>query len=281
MVPQLSSQARDFVDEAVAQELPFPAAERERIRRGVLAAVGVLGTTATTSATARAALAAGKSMAGAVSAGGGVAPGAGFAATGKTLLWLCSGFVVGLGGLAVAEVAFTPGVAMPPRAPVPAASVIDVAGKHGPIRARESAVLAPAGSPAPEAAPPSSLRLPSPHPGGPARPAPPPPPHADPTSPARSSLADELTLLERVQTELRAGRGSEALRLLDGSEDAATNVLLNERLTAEVIAACQEGDQQRARRAAEALVARSPDSPAAERVRTSCAFRVVPGQGDE
>ncbi|MGC4087789.1 MAG: hypothetical protein QM756_07810 [Polyangiaceae bacterium] len=88
-------------------------------------------------------------------------------------------------------------------------------------------------------------------------------------------LVQELTLLEKVQTELRAGRGAQALALLDSSATPAGGQLQAERLAAEVFAACQAGDVGRARNAARSFLSRYPASPASGRVRGSCAGEEV------
>ncbi|HWA75391.1 MAG TPA: hypothetical protein VG937_23800 [Polyangiaceae bacterium] len=87
-----------------------------------------------------------------------------------------------------------------------------------------------------------------------------------------STLAPELALLERVQSELRSGNGRRALELLDRSSiDVAHSQLGAERLAAEVFAACQAGDLERVRRASSRFLKEFPNSPSAARVRASCA----------
>jgi len=88
--------------------------------------------------------------------------------------------------------------------------------------------------------------------------------------PQKSPLVQELTLLENVQSELRAGHGAAALRLLDGSSFPEGGQLQAERLAAEVFASCQAGDAERARTAARLFLRRYPSSPASGRVRGSC-----------
>jgi hypothetical protein len=84
-----------------------------------------------------------------------------------------------------------------------------------------------------------------------------------------ADLRQELALLERVQGELRAGNGARALELLD--ERPATRQLTTEYLAAEVFAACQIGQRDRARSAAERFLRSHPAGPLAMRVRNSCA----------
>ena len=86
-----------------------------------------------------------------------------------------------------------------------------------------------------------------------------------------ADLHEETVLLRRVQQELRAGRGAEALRLLDAtSPRLERGQLRQERLAAEVLAACQTGDIERARRSAQAFVSENPATPSAARLRSSC-----------
>lgn len=75
-------------------------------------------------------------------------------------------------------------------------------------------------------------------------------------------------MLERVRRELRAGRGAQALALLD--QTSGGGQLGAERLAAEVFAACQAGRTERARRAAERFLRRYPAGALAARVRASC-----------
>jgi hypothetical protein len=84
-------------------------------------------------------------------------------------------------------------------------------------------------------------------------------------------LQAELAELENVQAHLRAGRGEAALELLDTRSDGGT-LLEEERMASEVLAACQAGQRDRARRAALAFLARAPGSLLANQVRNSCVF---------
>lgn len=90
------------------------------------------------------------------------------------------------------------------------------------------------------------------------------------TSSGDSSLLEEIALLERVQAALRAGNGTHALTLLD-QNSPSSGQLGSERLAAEVFAACQVGDRQRASRAARQFFRDYPATPASARVRASCA----------
>ena len=87
-----------------------------------------------------------------------------------------------------------------------------------------------------------------------------------------SSLLKEIALLEQVQVALRAGNGARALSLLDqNSPQPGSGQLGAERLAAEVFAACQAGDRERAARAARRFLQAYPATPASARVRASCA----------
>jgi outer membrane protein assembly factor BamD (BamD/ComL family) len=89
--------------------------------------------------------------------------------------------------------------------------------------------------------------------------------------PVSAELAEELANLRRVQEALRAGRGAEALRLLDaGSSRLDQGQLRQERLAAEVFAACQSGEVERARRAARRFLDENPATPSAARLQSSC-----------
>lgn len=85
-----------------------------------------------------------------------------------------------------------------------------------------------------------------------------------------TALSEELAVLRRVNAALRAGDGAGALAALDASAALDGGALHPERLAAEVLAACQAGQLQRARRAAERLLRHHASTPAAERVRSSC-----------
>jgi hypothetical protein len=94
---------------------------------------------------------------------------------------------------------------------------------------------------------------------------------ADGALEASADLREETALLGRVQQELRAGRGAEALALLDASSTRLERgQLRQERLAAEVLAACQIGDLERARRSVRAFLAENPATPSAARLRSSC-----------
>lgn len=89
--------------------------------------------------------------------------------------------------------------------------------------------------------------------------------------PDSAELLEEVDNLRRVQEHLRAGRGAEALRVLDASSSRlGQGQLRQERLAAEVFAACQSGQTDRARAAARRFLRENPATPSAARLKTSC-----------
>lgn len=95
--------------------------------------------------------------------------------------------------------------------------------------------------------------------------------------PASSALAFELDVLRRAQAELHAERGAQALSILDeNAARLASGQLGQERLAVEVLAACQAGQLERARRAARRLHGDNAATPAAARIRASCAGAELP-----
>lgn len=99
---------------------------------------------------------------------------------------------------------------------------------------------------------------------------------ASPPSPSGSatpspSLRAELDLMAQVQGALRDGRAARALALIARYDlQYPSGSLANERLAAEVFAACAIGDPARAQRAATAFLARDSVSVLAGRVKKAC-----------
>lgn len=94
---------------------------------------------------------------------------------------------------------------------------------------------------------------------------------APPATPApASSLEVETALLARAQAELRAGHPDRALATLDDAE-LKGGVLREEQRAGRVLALCAAGRTSEARAEAARFLAESPQSPMAERVRSSCA----------
>jgi hypothetical protein len=115
---------------------------------------------------------------------------------------------------------------------------------------------------APDVAPGPALPNSTPEPVEPRRPA----------STAAPSLELETRAFGDVQRALREGRPGDALRLLAEQEHAfARGALHEERAAARVLALCAAGRIAEARSARERFLASYPQSPAAERVRASCA----------
>jgi hypothetical protein len=96
---------------------------------------------------------------------------------------------------------------------------------------------------------------------------------AAPAAPAAaSSLRAELELLQRVQAALKRGEASSALRALDAHQTTDAT-LLAERRAARILALCQLGKIDDARRAAADFVKQHPDSLQRAAVDGSCANR--------
>jgi hypothetical protein len=96
---------------------------------------------------------------------------------------------------------------------------------------------------------------------------------AAPAAPrAATSLRAELELLQRVQAALKRGEASSALQALDAHQ-TTDSTLLAERRAARILALCQLGRIDDARRAAAAFVKQHPDSLQRAAVDGSCANR--------
>ena len=93
----------------------------------------------------------------------------------------------------------------------------------------------------------------------------------EPPATEEDPLAAELALLERADAAVRAGDGSGALALLEAHRARfARGVLAAERETLAVEALCADGRVEEARTRAQQLLASSPSSPHARRLRASC-----------
>jgi hypothetical protein len=116
----------------------------------------------------------------------------------------------------------------------------------------------PAGSVAPEA----SVTAPLPTPAA----------HALASRHTGDRLAEEVALMSRAETELHAGRYSNALRLLDEYRHEFPNgTLSQERLAARVQALCALGRVNEAEADLARLTRLSPESPHEGRARAACA----------
>jgi hypothetical protein len=151
--------------------------------------------------------------------------------------------------------------------PVGAAAPLDRGAVEAPADAARP--VAPAFNPEPEApTSTSSTRAPS-------RPVPvraKPRARAAAAPAAASSLRGELELLQRVQAALKRGEASSALQALDAHQ-TTDSTLLAERQAARILALCQLGRIEEARRAAAAFVKQHPDSLQRAAVDGSCANR--------
>jgi hypothetical protein len=244
MTSELDPKARELIGLALQGERRLPR-HRERVRRGVLAAVMAPAALAATDA----ALAAGK----AASVAGGLAPGK-----------------VGLLGVATWLKA----------APLVLASVVGVVGVQQ-LRAPEPTLqrgaptaAAPATAPTARALPvsssvPAAVRVAEPPATAPKVPRTPEVGTTTPaTAPASPSLATELEGLQRAQRSLNAGNAAAALievRAVGGQ------ALLAERTALEVFAHCALGQVAAARQKAALFRQLAPRSPLLPRVEASCA----------
>jgi len=266
MTEELSLEARALIERAVREEPPASSVVLAKIRRQVIsvgAAAGTIGV-------------AGKVAA--AGAGSVLAGGTSTAVASSVFGSLLLGAALGV-GVTVGPQLFDSTDAPLPSASSERAGISPVA----PGTRAEAAPPAPVPAETRNAGAPLSAKVPSAH--TPQRKAatsitaaderaPTPTPLPEKTSPERQArsgadLRQELALLERVQGELRAGNGARALELLD--ERPATRQLTTEYLAAEVFAACQTGQRERARRAAERFLRLHPAGPLASRVRNSCA----------
>jgi outer membrane protein assembly factor BamD (BamD/ComL family) len=85
------------------------------------------------------------------------------------------------------------------------------------------------------------------------------------------SIQSELELIRGAQKHLHRGDARAALTLLaEHARRFPSGALTEEREASRVFALCQLGDVSGARAQAERFVRRSPSSPFAERVRSSC-----------
>lgn len=235
---QLGPEARSLLKSAMAEEQPASMATMRRVRQGVrLALLGAIPAQAAAAATVSA----------------------------SALKLVVVGFGVGLASLGV------------------------IHGVSGLLSSRADAGLAVDGTQQPPSASPaaSPCPLPSTHPQAEVIESPvrildrvravptarlPERPQSAPALQVEPGLEAELVLLSRVQALLRRGDGEQALELLDRHRGplGGSQQLADERLAAEVFAACAAGDRVRARRAADQFLRRAPASPLAPRVRSSC-----------
>lgn len=263
MSQELDDDARQLIRDALAAELPAGNARRAALRHAVLSRAAVVGTAAAVAPDLAGASAGAPP---AVPGSPSVIPGAGaigaLLAKGAALGLVAAGVLHGTSHFVLqsspasvqSHTASAPFEALPISptvdAPVPNAPISSPAASLVPLRASSASVHS-------VPAPPSIAVATSSQ-----------PPNSSPNS---SSLRDELALMGAVQAALRDGRPARALEL---AERHATlyphGQLENERLAAVAIAACQNGAEAPARRAAQAFLERDGSSALADRVRSVC-----------
>jgi hypothetical protein len=90
---------------------------------------------------------------------------------------------------------------------------------------------------------------------------------------AADGLAEEVAILSRASSELRAGRPAAALKALDEHQRSFPGgVLAQERTAARIQALCALGRTKEARSALERLARTAPGSPHEARARKACGF---------
>ncbi|MBX3130612.1 MAG: hypothetical protein KF718_28090 [Polyangiaceae bacterium] len=244
---ELSDAARSLIELGSQHDGPSPA-DRARVRRALVSALGTSAVLASSTTAAGAAASAGV--------------GAGGATVGSLLTWLAGGVGV---GLLVA---------------LPAAMSAEPA-EH-PSRSTATNVAPPAPLPVAE---PSSAPTPGATAAADTPPAVEQSPRAPERRPQRASTAsaippaaraaDELEreskLLSHAQRELAAGRPGTALAALDQHERTFPGgALTPEREAARVLGTCAAGQRDQARRLAEKFLEAHPSSPLRARVSASC-----------
>jgi hypothetical protein len=255
MSRELSERAQSVLARALLEEQARApgAAQRARLKRGLLQGVA-LGA-ATSAAVNAQAHAAGTTSA--VSKGFALLPFAKGIAVGLALSGTLAGGALWLG---------KPATTTPPALPPAATSRAISAAKLDSPRVPTTNAALPPDAPAPSTlvSQPAFVEPPTPR----AR-------ASEPNSAPSGvpALGAELQLMNAAQTALRDGRASEALRLLARYDlEFPSGQLESERLAAEVVAACQLGLRDRARRAADLLLARDSSRVLTDRVKHSCAF---------
>lgn len=243
---ELSDEARSLIELGGQHDGPSPA-DRARVRRALVSALGTSAVVASSTTAAGAAAS--------------VSVGAGGATVGSLLTWLGGG--VGVGLLVALPVAMSaePAEQRPrsaativaPPAPLPTAVSISE-----PVRGATAADTPPAVEQSPRATPERR------------------PQRASTTSslPAAAPADDlerESKLLSQAQRELAAGRPASALAALDQHERTFPGgALTPEREAARVLGACAAGQRDQARQLAERFLEAHPTSPLRARVSASC-----------
>jgi hypothetical protein len=129
-----------------------------------------------------------------------------------------------------------------------------------PTAAAPLAPAAPAVSERPTTKPPAEARL---VPNNAARPR--------PSAAASSTIDEEMRLMNAAQDALRGGQPQRALSLLnEHSERFPSGKLSSARSVTRMMALCQAGSGEQARREADQFLVRYPSSPFVDRVKTIC-----------
>ena len=309
MNANLDREARALVRQARAADRPPPTQVRRRVWQAVCAAVPgatVLGA-GTTAAQAASAAGIGAKAAAGASVGAKAAAGLGT----KLVVWVLGGFVVGLGATGTAHWVWSPsespaqveqrtaaanrarteaGHAQLPQASLPRAAAAAVPPASAAVEtgqgrtvapARGRAVTARAGGlqrEAPAAADEAGRdeavsAVTSPPGAAPAGAVTPAAPNSRGDL-SRASLAQVVRLLERVHHKLRDSEAEAALQVLRQQEVRFSHSQLRPDFeVARVLAWCELGHTQEARRAAERFLRANPGSPLGGRLLHSCAFK--------
>jgi hypothetical protein len=258
MNDQLDQEAKAFVQRAVAAERPPSNEVRRRVRAAVCAAApaGALIGSGAAQAAAKAAAGLGVKLAG----------------------WAAGGFLLAVGVATTAHVVGLPSEPAPPSERSARQTGPDnaTARTASPRRGEAPATVVPAPSSGPR-----TIGADEPGAGPPNRSRPPGPPapvgsdaRAPDTPAASSALAEEVRILEHVQENLRDGDAEAALQVLHAQDVRFTHSQLRPDFeVARVLAWCELGQTEEARRAAERFLSRYPESGLAARVRQSCAFK--------
>ncbi len=274
---ELGPEARALLEAARGGDDPTPA-DRVRVRRALVTAVGAgvaLAATTTSTAAAGTASAAASSGAGgaAVAGGGGVAAagaGTAAAAAGASSVGLLATKIVVtvavVGGLGLAGAKGVHVYHARKAAQVAATAIQPALAASTAPEARNGA------SAAPDVVSSADTRPPQPPTTSTAMILPPPAANPAPkANPAPSTLEEETRLLRDADASLRTGDATTALARLDEHAARFPNGILSEERAAErVLALCSLGRTTEARADADRFLRDRPRSPLAARVRTAC-----------
>jgi hypothetical protein len=252
MTRELSDDARSFIVHALSEEAPPSPVHRGRLRRAVIARAAAAGGGAAVLVGTSVAKAGAKSLLLAALGSAGVGLGAGVVFAGAAHFAFAPPAAPEAAASAVWQAPAVPHVAAPVAA-LPRAVSVDGASAEAPSVPEPAVMPPPRGSLA--SAAPATSAAPGP------------------------ALRAELDLLAEVQGALRDHQAARALELI-ARYDARfpRGSLVNERLAAEVFAACQIGEPARAKRVAALFLQADSTSALAVRVRSACADAAVDGR---